>query len=307
MGFFKSFTKILKRSVVAVATGGTSELLRAVAPKSRGLLNAYGNLLAPTTLKQGLTTGALVAAPYLGASYLSAANFQRFSSLLPSQAQRPSNRIGATPMAFNTSGFLGSLGGIIGGLGGGSNPYASGLGSALSLTSNVLTAANGRSRGRPIVPGAPMRGAPAAGAVALLGAATAKGLTKEVFLSGAKILTRLGIPFKPSPQAFSHALKRALGSIASLARRVPNGTMVSILVGLGISAGEAYLLTAWYSQKKRVRRMNPANSRALRRAARRIKSFHKLCQHTDLIKTHRRAAPSFGRKCGTCRKNPCGC
>jgi hypothetical protein len=35
------------------------------------------------------------------------------------------------------------------------------------------------------------------------------------------------------------------------------------------------------------RRMNPANSKALRRAARRIKSFHRLCTHTDLIRTHR--------------------
>lgn len=54
------------------------------------------------------------------------------------------------------------------------------------------------------------------------------------------------------------------------------------------------------------RRMNPANSKALRRAARRIKSFHRLCQHTDLIKTRRSAPRGFSR-CGTCRKSPCRC
>lgn len=54
------------------------------------------------------------------------------------------------------------------------------------------------------------------------------------------------------------------------------------------------------------RRMNPANSKALRRAARRIKGFHKLCSHSDLIKTHRRA-PSRGA-CGSCGKyGRCGC
>jgi len=36
------------------------------------------------------------------------------------------------------------------------------------------------------------------------------------------------------------------------------------------------------------RRMNPANSKALRRAARRIESFHRLCRHTDMLQTRRR-------------------
>lgn len=36
------------------------------------------------------------------------------------------------------------------------------------------------------------------------------------------------------------------------------------------------------------RRMNPANSKALRRAARRIESFHRLCQTTDRLRPHRR-------------------
>jgi hypothetical protein len=52
------------------------------------------------------------------------------------------------------------------------------------------------------------------------------------------------------------------------------------------------------------RTMNPANAKALRRAARRIKGFHKLCMHTDLIKS--RSRRSVGR-CGTCRKSPCRC
>lgn len=42
------------------------------------------------------------------------------------------------------------------------------------------------------------------------------------------------------------------------------------------------------------RRMNPANSKALRRATRRIKSFHRLCGDADIIKTRRR---SCAKKC----------
>lgn len=42
------------------------------------------------------------------------------------------------------------------------------------------------------------------------------------------------------------------------------------------------------------RRMNPANSKALRRATRRIKSFHRLCGDADVIKTRRR---SCAKKC----------
>jgi len=199
-------------------------------------------------------------------------------------------------MALNLGGLLGSIGGALGSTNATGNPYVTGLSGFLQIAGGAIKA--------------PLPKAPAnkAGSTALMIAgASTKGLTKEIFTAGAKVLGRLGIPYKATTGSFSSALKRALGSIASLARRVPSGTMVSILAGLGLSAMEAYMLAAWYSQKKKVRRMNPANSRALRRAARRIKGFHKLCQHTDLIKTHRRSAPSFGRKCGTCRKSPCGC
>ena len=52
------------------------------------------------------------------------------------------------------------------------------------------------------------------------------------------------------------------------------------------------------------RSMNPANSKALRRAARRIKSFHKLCGTVDLLKSRGKRRSS---SCGTCHRNPCRC
>lgn len=53
------------------------------------------------------------------------------------------------------------------------------------------------------------------------------------------------------------------------------------------------------------RRMNPANSKALRRSMRRIKSFHRLCSTADILKS--RGRRRVGSSCGTCRKSPCRC
>lgn len=52
------------------------------------------------------------------------------------------------------------------------------------------------------------------------------------------------------------------------------------------------------------RRMNAANGKALKRAARRIKAFHSLCGTADLLKTRSRRP---GSKCTSCSKNPCRC
>lgn len=77
----------------------------------------------------------------------------------------------------------------------------------------------------------------------------------------------------------------------------------AVATSLGLEVAELAILLSAHSAKKR-RRMNPANAHALRRAARRIKSFHRLCSHTDVIKRRgaRRAAA-----CGTCRRSPCRC
>jgi hypothetical protein len=79
----------------------------------------------------------------------------------------------------------------------------------------------------------------------------------------------------------------------------------AIALYLGIGVGELATLITANSARKR-RRMNPANSKALRRAARRIKSFHRLCTHTDVLKGRGRRSASVAR-CGTCRKSPCRC
>lgn len=61
----------------------------------------------------------------------------------------------------------------------------------------------------------------------------------------------------------------------------------AIAVALGITVSElAELIMAGASMPRR--RMNPGNTNALRRAARRIESFHRLCVRTDQLRSPRR-------------------
>lgn len=258
------------------------------------------------TVKQVLAVGLALAAPFAGgaAPLLLAGSQLLAKPKQPKPVLPPSTAIRSTqPMAFDIGQFIGNVGGILSKSPGlAANPYAAGLGSAFSVASAFIpqkkAAMTTVARRLPVTPIRP------GGNVSVLPRAVS-GLTQEIFNAGTKVLGRLGIPFKATAGSFSAALRRSLGSIASLARRTPAGTIVSILAGLGLTAIEANMLAAWFAQRKKGRRMNPANSRALRRAARRIRGFHKLCTHTDVLKTRGRSR-SVGR-CGSCRKSPCSC
>lgn len=202
------------------------------------------------------------------------------------------------PMGFNIGGFLGGISqafgtsqlGAIQGLG----QIAGAIAPAFTQQPYAMTVGNQQTQ--------PQVVAPSAGQV----------ITKEVFDAANKLLGRLGIAPK-SVGAWFRAVDRTLRSIAALARRTPAGTIVSLLIGLGLTAVETNLLVTWWATKKlkKRRRMNSANAKALRRAARRIRSFHRLCQLTDVVKSR---APRRGRVrgrtivlCPTCRRNPCTC
>jgi len=111
----------------------------------------------------------------------------------------------------------------------------------------------------------------------------------------AKIAVKLGLRARPS-------LNRAMDLIRKGAKLLQSPEAVA--AALGVTVAELATLITTSNARKR-RRMNPANSKALRRAARRIKSFHKLCTHTDVLKN--RGRRSIGRSCGTCKKSPCRC
>lgn len=64
-----------------------------------------------------------------------------------------------------------------------------------------------------------------------------------------------------------------------------------------------------YKTTHKRRRMNPGNTRALRRSLRRLKSFERLSHRVSMQLSHT-ASRGRGRRvtrCGTCRKNPCSC
>lgn len=111
-----------------------------------------------------------------------------------------------------------------------------------------------------------------------------------------KIAVKLGLRARPS-------LSRAMDMVRKAAKLLTSPEAVA--AALGITVGElATLITTSNSRKRR--RMNPANSKALRRAARRIKSFHRLCTHTDVLRGRGRSARRVSA-CGTCKKSPCRC
>lgn len=135
--------------------------------------------------------------------------------------------------------------------------------------------------------------------------------TAAVFPAGAAALTRLGAITAPILAKMAvklglrarPSLNRAMEIVRKTAKLLtsPEATAAA----LGVTVAElAQLITAHGA--RRHRRMNPANSKALRRAARRIKSFHKLCTHTDVLRGRGRKS-SRGASCGTCKKSPCRC
>lgn len=87
-------------------------------------------------------------------------------------------------------------------------------------------------------------------------------------------------------------LRQAIKIYRKIARTIVDPFVIAQI--LGISVGQLGELLVEDAQKTR-RRMNPANVHALRRSARRIESFHKLCQRTDKLRSRgRRSAPRRG-------------
>lgn len=113
-----------------------------------------------------------------------------------------------------------------------------------------------------------------------------------------KIAARLGLRGIPSAT-------RAMQIVRNMAKYL---SPAATATALGLTMGElATLITA--SQRRKRRRMNPANARALRRSLRRLRSFDRLAsrvgaQLSSAVRGRRR---SSHRRCVSCRKSPCIC
>lgn len=205
-------------------------------------------------------------------------------------------------MALNIGGILSAAGGIIGGANFGQyTDIARLVGGATQIAGAALTP----SAPAPVYASAPVYGAmpynpPAVmpaqpvGAFAVPAAAAGR-LAAIVAPILTKIAVKLGMRARPS-------LSRAMELVRKAAKLLQSPEAVA--VALGITTAELATLITTSAARKR-RHMNPANAKALRRAARRIKSFHRMCTHVDLLKTRRHSARSSG--CFKCGKKKCAC
>jgi len=277
MGFFDDVFKTVTQVAKAVVTGGVSLIAPKLIPGPLNtIIDTITGLQFPSSVGQVGATAALVAgvSPAALAALPAGSTFLAGSKVFLGPGHGQPSPQGAQPMALDLGNLLGAVGSVFSGSTIGNFATAASQFIPQPVSYTALPVAQVQSSQLPVV------------------VAGRNQLTKEIFDAGAKVLARLGVPLRTvTASTVTSALKRALGSIASLARRTPSGTIVSLLVGLGLTAYEANLLTAWHAQRRPGRRMNPANSKALRRAARRIKSFHKLCVHVDVLKSRGRRKP----------------
>lgn len=191
-------------------------------------------------------------------------------------------------MALNIGALLGGIGQAIGGIQGGAvQPYTQGLSSVLMAGGQIASAFAPQPAAQPIsypygspqvVPtmaaAGPVMRTVGSGMLAGAGGAALRDLSKQIAQKASQFLGKT----------------LSTAGLVAVARKMARffTSPEAIATYLGVTVGELYTVWSYEAAKKR-RRINPANGKALRRAASRIKSFHKLCQHTDLLKTRRRA------------------
>lgn len=185
-------------------------------------------------------------------------------------------------MGLNVGGLLGQIGTIFGG---NQNELFSGVSNVANLASQFFPQPSVMTQVaiRPPMPVA------AAGAMRAVGALVGRSFFQK-FPNLATSMQQLA--------ARGFTVKRS--QLWNLLKRF--GPELLITGGLLTAAAVSELMVAGPGH----RRMNAANPRALHRAARRIKSFHKMCGTIDLLKSRgKRSSSRF--LCGTCRKSPCRC
>ena len=251
-----------------------------------------------TEVGVGIAKGVAFLAPALvGAGPLAAAAWagSQFTTAL--------QEAGALKMGLDLGGIFGGLANVVGGFSSGN--YLNALQGGLQIAGSSFAPSPSFSAPMPMYgpiyspPPAPVYSPPAQPVMGTFPAGAAA-MTRLAAITApilAKIAVKLGLRARPS-------LTRAMDLIRKSAKILTSPEAVAAALGISI-AELAQLITASNARKRR--RMNPANSKALRRAARRIKSFHKLCTHTDVLRGRGRRSASPRVSCGTCKKSPCRC
>lgn len=270
MGFFKKVrrrvTRVVKRAVTATATGGLSEVARLAGAKD--LANVAESVFAPTSVSDLQTSAAIFSGQ--GSAVLGGAGPQGG---------------GGEDVALGN--VLGGIGGILGTVSGFGGP----VGTVAQIGSGFLSGflpAQGPMQSEQF----PQSQFPVAtqtmAAVPSIGGALAAGLANIL----AKISVAVGrnVSFRAA-MIIVRRLWKTLQSPAAIA------------TALGISVNElGHLLTVAATKGSSGRRMNAGNVKALRRAHRRIRSFHKLCGENDRLRSPRRRSTAktvvvTGKRC----------
>lgn len=256
----KSIAKVknIKRAAAGFATGGLSEVARKTV--GTNLVRNVENVFLPSSLKQVVRSAAVVASPFTGGASLQFANLG---------TPQPT---GGSDMGLGN--VLGGLQGVLGTVGtfGGSAGAVAQIGSG--FLSGFLPAQG------PVRSAFPQSQFPVVQTMAA--APIIRGAAQAVAGFAAPILARMS-------QALGRnvSLRAAMIIIRRLGKTLSSPTAIAAAVGLSVSE-LSQLLTASALSGSSGRRMNVGNVKALRRAHRRIKGFHKLCGENDRLKAPRR-------------------
>jgi hypothetical protein len=260
----KKIAKPVKRITAAVATGGLTEVARLTGHTD--LAKGITDVLVPTNLNQLVKTASIVAAPLTGG----------LSTQIIGPAAGPIGTSGGTPMALgNVLGGLQNVLSTVGGFGG----QVGQVGQVGSAFLSGFLPAQGPVAAQ--VPGSfPQATMTMAAAPIIRGAATA------VASFVAPILAKMSMAMGKNI-----TLRAAMIIVRRLGKLLGSPSVVAAAIGLTL-AELSQLLTASALAGSSGRRMNAGNVKALRRAHRRIKSFHKLCGENDRLRAPRRRSTS---------------
>ena len=260
MGLFKKIKKTVKRVTVGVATGGLSEVARATGHGD--IAKTLTKAFVPTSLPDVVKTASIVAAPFTGGASLVAGS---------TLSANTTGSTGGIPMGIGNV-----LGGISGLLGSAQN-FGGPVGQVAQLGSGFLSGflpAQGpmvsQSFQQPVLTASRES---SFGVNQMTGAVNA--FVQPILLTMSQFLGK------------SITLRAAMIIIRRLGKMLGAPNLVAAAVGLTVTQLSS-LITANAIKGSSGRRMNPANVKALRRAHRRIKSFHKLCGDNDRLKAPRR-------------------
>lgn len=270
MGLFKKIRKVATRTVTAVATGGLSEVARATGAKP--LAQVAESVFAPTSISDLQTTASILTGQGPGV-----------------QATAGPSGGGGDDMALGN--ILGGFGGLLSTVG----QFGGPVGTVAQIGSGFLSGflpAQGPMVQQAAFPSAQFP--QATQTMAMMPAIRGAGTAIANFV--APILAKMSITLGKNI-----TLRAAMIIVRRLGKTLTSPGAVAAALGLSI-AELSSLLTANALAGSSGKRMNPGNVKALRRAHRRIKSFHKLCGENDRLKApRRRSAPKTilvsGKRC----------